>query len=235
MSLEYMSGVSAIGRRSKAERKKKREERKAKRKERRAKAGSRVAKIGLAPARAAFLKAVQFNALKLAEKLARIWKKDSTKLIDFWKKFGGNPDMLKSSIEKGIKAKLSGIGSVTLAAGLSAALPIVLKVLELLKNMGLSNKDEEAEDDQAINEAKTNLELDDTFEKDNVDLPTKGGKTEDTALLVPGAGSKTEDVNTTEDTGTGNLKRNLLIAGGVVAAAGIIYAIVKSKPRNPQL
>ena len=225
MSLTYMQGVG-IGKKSRAERKKARAERKAKRQERRKEKGSRIAKIGLAPARAAFLKAVQLNALKLAEKLARIYKKDSTKLFEFWRKFGGDTDKLKQAIEKGIKQKLAGIGVVGLAAGLSAALPIIMTVLKLLKYMGLSKGDEEAEDEAAVNEAKTNLELDGSTEKGNVDMP----EGEDVALVYNkegGEGAKTtEDTTGEEDEGKGNLKRMLLIGGGL-AAALVVYSLIK--------
>jgi hypothetical protein len=218
-----MQGVGIGRRKSKAERKQARKERKAKRQERRKEKGSRIAKIGLAPARAAFLKAVQLNALKLAEKLARIYKKDSTKLFEFWRKFGGDTDKLKQAIEKGIKQKLAGIGVVGLAAGLSAALPIIMTVLKLLKDMGLSKGDEEADDEAAINEAKTNLELDGSTEKGNVNMP----EGEDVALVYKKEGEKTtEEVDEPEPEGKGNLKRMLLIGGGL-AAALVVYSLIK--------
>ena len=219
--------MSGIGKRSKADRKRKRAERKAKRQQRRKEKGSRVAKIGLAPARAAFLKAVQLNAMKLAEKMARVYKKDSVKLFEFWRKFGGDTEKLKQAIEKGIKSKLSGIGVVGLAAGLSAALPIVTLFLKLLADMGLVSKQEISEDEAAVNEAKTNLELDDSTPKGNIEMP----EGEDTALLIENKGARTtdKDDNTDETTESkGDIKRYLLI-GGAAAAALLVYTMIKKQ------
>ena len=232
-----MTGTeTGIGRRSRAERKKKRQERKEKRKSRREerKAGrkTRVAKIALAPARATFLLAVGSNAMKLAEKMARAWKKDRTKLLDFWKKFGGQEDKLKQAIEKGIKAKLNGLGVVGLAAGLSTALPIIMKVLDLLKSMGLISREEEEQDEKDINDAKTNLELDENTDKDNILMPEdNAGNTQGTALLLKKQGDDTETDEEQEENFFQKYKKPLLIAGGVVVAGALIYTLTKKKPQ----
>ena len=71
-----------------------------------------VAKIGLAPSRAAFLLAVQFNFLKVAKRLVQLYQRSpesAQELKDTWtKKFKGDWNKLRDAINKGAKSSISG-------------------------------------------------------------------------------------------------------------------------------
>lgn len=97
-----------------------------------------VAKVGLAPARAAFLTMIKFNALGIANKLAQAYKKDPAKVDNFWKSLSGNPAELKKSVSQGSKQQISGLGAVA-ATVTAAATPIVVKLMSLLKSMGITD------------------------------------------------------------------------------------------------
>lgn len=170
MSLSYVAEpADEVGKlfKSKAEREaakrkrqENRQENKDERKERRKRQGSRVGKIALAPARAAFLVVVSVNGLNLAKKLEKAWKKDKSKVISFWIKFSGKENALKEAIEKGSKAQL---GVVVAAGVLATAVPIIIKVGELLKGLGFGD-DEEIND--GIDAGLKEIEINPDFEKD---------------------------------------------------------------------
>jgi hypothetical protein len=97
-----------------------------------------VAKVGLAPARAAFLTMIKFNALGIANKLAQAYKKDPAKVDNFWKSLSGNPAELKKNVSQGSKQQINGLGAVA-ATVTAAATPIVVKLMSLLKSMGITD------------------------------------------------------------------------------------------------
>lgn len=97
-----------------------------------------VAKVGLAPARAAFLTMIKFNALGIANKLAQAYKKAPAKVDNFWKGLSGNPAELKKSVSQGSKQQISGLGAVA-ATVTAAATPIVIKLMSLLKSLGITD------------------------------------------------------------------------------------------------
>lgn len=115
-----------------------------------------VLKIAAVPARNAFLGIVQLNVHNLAKKLAIAYEKNPTGLKNLWEGFGGNIAKLVGAINRGKKKKrilgFNSIGEPLTAAGLlAAASPIVVKVVDFLKKMGI--KPEELVDvaKQAIN------------------------------------------------------------------------------------
>lgn len=102
-----------------------------------------VAKVAVAPARAAFLTLVSLNFANLAVKLDRGWKKAPSKLQNFWESIGGKMDALKKAFDKGkTKKRIFGyenqIGVVaTTAAAAATAAPIIVKVVNMLKEIGI--------------------------------------------------------------------------------------------------
>jgi len=168
MALEYLQGLGA-------KKPKKVKKTKAQKKERRKKTFQKikkVAKVGLAPARASFLLIVNLNALKLATKLAKLYKADNQKLINFWTKLGGKTEALKQAIEKGSKQVLSGSGDlgIALEVALATATPLVIAVVKILKDMKITSPTEQAEEDKAIDEGKEFLEKNPDIEKDKVSM-----------------------------------------------------------------
>lgn len=168
MALEYLQGLGA-------KKPKKVKKTKAQKKEKRKKTFQKikkVAKVGLAPARASFLLIVNLNALKLATKLAKLYKADNQKLINFWTKLGGKTEALKQAIEKGSKQVLSGSGElgVALEVALATATPLVIAVVKILKDMKITSPTEQAEEDKAIDEGKEFLEKNPDIEKDKVTM-----------------------------------------------------------------
>lgn len=168
----------------------------------------KVAKIAIAPARNAFLLVVSLNALKLGTKLATAYKKDSQRIISFWTNLGGKPEALKKAIEKGSKQTLGeNYLGVALEVTLATALPIVVAVSKVLKDLGVTNKKEQTEEATAIEQSKDVLDKDPSTPKGTAELPegTDSGKVD-----------------------TGEEKDNtLLYVGGAVVVAGGLYLATK--------
>lgn len=103
-----------------------------------------VLKFALAPARGSFLLLVGLNFMGLATKLAKAFKDNKDKTNSFWSNLGGNTNELLRKTEQGAKKKRIlgdyqegqqiGLAPAALAA---AAAPILLKVGELLKSIGI--------------------------------------------------------------------------------------------------
>lgn len=165
MSLEYLTG---LGKAKKKKVKKSKADKKLKRK----KVFKKVAKVALAPARAAFLALVNLNALKIATKLAKLYKADQQKLINFWTKLGGKMEALKKGIEKGSKSVLSGSGEMGFAieTAIATATPIIVAITKILKDMKITSPTEEAELDKAIDEGKELLEKNPEVEKGSAEM-----------------------------------------------------------------
>lgn len=195
MSLQYLSG-DVLGASRKRQAKKaakkakketktatkagKKDTRKAKRVEKKAAGGrglvkKKVAKIGLAPARAAFLTAVNLNALKVATKLARMYNKPNGKaaLQKFWLKFGGDFEKLKQGISKGSKQQINADSvGVAVEVLLATAAPLLIALAPLLKEFKAGgDTDEMNEFDLGVKEAKEELKNNDDFEKTDGKLP----------------------------------------------------------------
>lgn len=101
-----------------------------------------VKQVGLAPIRGAYLEIVRLNIGHTATKLAKAWVKNENDVQNAWKKFGGDPKVLKNTIIKGSKVKISGIGFV-LPASVAAALPIFLEMAKVFTKAGIKDKDDE--------------------------------------------------------------------------------------------
>lgn len=111
---------------------------KEKRKARRKKLFGFFKKGTLAPSRAAFLLIVRSNVFKLANRMAKVWIKDSGKLKRMWKEFGGNPNKLMQAIKAGAKRKDPALASkVNGIAGMGAPISVAtLEAMEMAGTMG---------------------------------------------------------------------------------------------------
>jgi len=104
-----------------------------------------VLKFALAPARGSFLLLVGLNFMGLATKLANAFKTNKDKTNSFWSNLGGNTNELLRKTEQGAKKKRilgdyqegEQIGVISTAAIAAAAAPILLKVGDLLKSIGI--------------------------------------------------------------------------------------------------
>lgn len=112
-----------------------------------------VLKIALAPARGAFLALVGLNFLGLATKLKNSFDNYAGKTENWWKNLGGNPNELLRKVNQGaVKKRIlgdelipssEGMIGVAPAAGAAAitAAPILIKVGEFLKSIGIDPKE----------------------------------------------------------------------------------------------
>ena len=213
MALEYLTGMeNELGKA-----RKKAKKTKAEKKEKRKKVFKKVAKVGLAPARASFLLIVNLNALKLASKLAKLYKVDNQKLINFWTKLGGKTEALKKAIEKGSKVALSGSGDlgVALETAIATATPLIIAVVKILKDMKITSPTEQAEEDKAIDEGKELLEKSPDIDKGTAEME------QDKEVGI------TKDEGTSEGGAFGLSTPVLLGIGGAVLVGG--YLLLKKK------
>lgn len=99
-----------------------------------------VLKVAASPVRNAFLALVTINFANLGNKLAAAWDKAPSRIREFWESAGGKIEALKKAWEKGSKKKrIFGYDSVGAApaAAAAAAAPLLVKVAEVLKNIGI--------------------------------------------------------------------------------------------------
>lgn len=138
-----------------------------------------VLKIALAPARGAFLLLVGLNFLSLATKLKNSFSNYAGKTESWWKNLGGNPNELLRKVNQGATKKrilgdeyfmpTEGQIGVAPAAGAAAATaaPILIKVAEFLKSLGIDTK-ELAETGKEILAKKIKTAVDKNLTKDEI-------------------------------------------------------------------
>lgn len=140
MALYSVSGIGATPKQTKTEKK---AARKAAGKTvgQKLKKGAKVIlKVAAAPVRNAFLLLVKINFANLGNKLEKAWEKAPSKLRVFWESAGGKIEALKKAWESGSKKKrIFGIGVVPAVAATAPAVaaPLIVKVAELLKSVGI--------------------------------------------------------------------------------------------------
>jgi hypothetical protein len=107
-----------------------------------------ILRISLAPARGSFLLLVGLNFMGQATKLKSAFTKDANKTKNWWENLGGNANELLRKVEQGAKKKRllgDNIGepaTATATAGIVAvATPILIKLGEFLKSIGIDGKD----------------------------------------------------------------------------------------------
>lgn len=100
-----------------------------------------ILKVAAAPVRNAFLALVALNFGGLGTKLSIAWQKAPSRLSNFWEGAGGQINALKKAWEKGSsKKRIFGddtIGVAPAAATAAAAAPLLVKVADLLKQIGI--------------------------------------------------------------------------------------------------
>ena len=100
-----------------------------------------VLKVAAAPVRNAFLALVALNFGGLGTKLSIAWQKAPSRITNFWEGAGGQINALKKAWEKGsTKKRIFGddsIGVAPAAATAAAAAPLLVKVADLLKQIGI--------------------------------------------------------------------------------------------------
>jgi hypothetical protein len=136
--------ISGIGRKSPAK-KAKREARKVIAKQKIKRAGKVVVKFAplTVAARNSFLMLVKLNAFKLAENLAKAEAMRPGELKNFWEKLGGNWKSLVKNINIGGRKQGARIGldPVVTPSLIATSIPILVKVREFLKKLGLNEND----------------------------------------------------------------------------------------------
>jgi hypothetical protein len=101
-----------------------------------------VLKVAAAPVRNSFLLLVKLNFAGLATKLAAAWQKAPSKLQNFWESAGGQINALKKAWETGSKKKRIfgdgiGVAPAAPAAAAATAAPLLIKVADFLKKIGI--------------------------------------------------------------------------------------------------
>lgn len=122
-----------------------------------------VLKVAASPMRNAFLLLVKLNFANLGVKLKSAWDKAPSKLQTFWESAGGKMEALKKAWEKGsTKKRIFGddtIGALPAAAAAApaAAAPLLVKIAELLKGIGIDPQELVEIGKDAINEKAQEL------------------------------------------------------------------------------
>jgi hypothetical protein len=176
-----------------------------------------VLKVAAAPVRNAFLALVALNFGGLATKLSAAWQKAPTKLRTFWESAGGQLEALKKAWEKGsTKKRIFGndmIGVAPAAAAATAA-PLLVKVADVLKSIGIEPAELVQLGKDAINAkaqqlAKKTLEPKAATEAQNIDV----------------ADQVFQDENKGTTTTTGKINFLPIAIGG----AAVIYLLTRKK------
>lgn len=180
-----------------------------------------VLKVAASPVRNAFLLLVKINFANLAVKLAKSWEKAPSKVQIFWEQAGGQINALKKAWEAGSKKKrIFGIGVVPAAAATApvVAAPLLVKVVELLKSIGIDPDELVQIGKDAINKkaqelAKKALEPKAAKEAVNLEIADEYNEAEQPATEMPMTEKRT--LSTTLP----------LILGG----AAILYFVTRKK------
>jgi len=154
-----------------------------------------VLKVAAAPVRNAFLLLVKLNFGGLANKLQRAWDKAPSKVRTFWESTGGVLDALKRAWESGSKKKrIFGdetiIGAAPVAATAAAAAPLLVKVANVLKDIGIDPAElvqiaKDAANQKAQELAKKTLEPKAAKEAVNLELASEVEETQPTSADGP--------------------------------------------------
>jgi hypothetical protein len=139
-----------------------------------------VLKVAAAPVRNSFLLLVKLNFAGLATKLAAAWQKAPSKLQNFWESAGGQINALKKAWEAGSKKKRIfgdgiGVAPAAPAAAAATAAPLLIKVADFLKKIGIEPDELVQVGKDALNKraqelAKKTLEPKAASEAVNIDI-----------------------------------------------------------------
>jgi len=139
-----------------------------------------VLKVAAAPVRNSFLLLVKLNFAGLATKLSAAWQKAPSKLQNFWESAGGQINALKKAWEAGSKKKRIfgdgiGVAPAAPAAAAATAAPLLVKVADFLKKIGIEPDELVQVGKDALNKraqelAKKTLEPKAASEAVNIDI-----------------------------------------------------------------
>jgi hypothetical protein len=207
--------------------------------------------VGLAIPRNAFLLLVDFNIFGLATKLKKVNDFAGDAGLKFWSQFGGKIEALKKAIAKGAVKKpiasihgvddLQGMGVAgELAASFAAALPIIIKVIDLFKNMKIPTDGIDTTADAAKTdfEAATGSKFSDTVFKQEAGSDKTGTVlTKNDAIQTTQSDAdkiaeyKAQQAEKSTDGKSRNFMgvpiKYLAIGGGILLVGGIAYAMNK--------
>lgn len=180
-----------------------------------------VAKVAASPARNSFLLLVKVNFANLAVKLSKAWEKQPAKLKNFWEGIGGNMEALKKQFEIGkSKKRIFGYGEgayigVAPAVAATTAAPILAKVAQVLKDIGIDPEELVQIGKDAVNTKVQQLVK-------NVLTPKAESIAED-AAIAENFDKQVEDKNTSMTA------KPKWIIPAVIGGAAIIYFATKKK------
>jgi len=237
MALVAVAGIGKV-KRTRAEKVQRRKAVKAKLKDKLKKAGKVVLKFNpaTAAARNAFLVLVKINALKLASKLYLAQQKDSAKLKKFWETIGGNYRTLARNIGIGAKQKPqlgsfdNMIGDPVLATAAATSVPILLKVEQWLKKLGITTDDIKKFTGRAVKQIidkKLDAKADEIAANEEGEAPNNKEAADD--MNIPKEAEQALDSESGSDNGdgVGGLSTNTILIGGAALAAA--YFLTRKK------
>lgn len=169
-----------------------------------------VVKIALAPARGAFSLLVGLNFAGLATKLKAAIARDANKTKNWWEGLGGNMNALLKKIEQGARKKrLLGIGAAPAAAGAAAAAaaPILVKLAEFLKSIGIDAKE--------LGEAGKKVLASKVKQVVNQQVQRSEARAEQSAMITNEIVETAEAGQDQTTAASGNNMLPILLAGGV--------------------
>jgi len=186
-----------------------------------------VLKVAAAPVRNSFLLLVTINFGGLATKLAKAWEKQPTKLRTFWEGAGGKLEALKKAWEKGsTKKRIFGdgmIGAAPAAAAATAA-PLLVKVADVLRSIGIDPAELVQIGKDAIN-AKAQELAKKALEPKAADLATDIDVSDQVFEETPATMDVTSTPEFKQATTTGKMNYLPLVIGG----AAVAYFLTRKK------
>jgi hypothetical protein len=190
------------------------------------KAGKVTLKFAAAPVRNSFLLLVKINFKNLAGKLQRAIEKAPDQVKTFWENAGGSYKTLTIAVGQGYKKKALGsmgmqLGEVaaTAAAAAVTATPLLIKVANLFKKIGI---DPETIIDFAADKLKqvANNKLEQINEQASAETQAVKEETKETAQALDKATNEAESGGESE---TGGGMNKTLLIGGAVGIAALLF------------
>lgn len=194
-----------------------------------------VLKVAASPARNAFLLLVKINFGNLAVKLSKAWEKDASKVTHFWEGLGGKINNLKKQWEQGrTKKRIFGVCNCggkcnqcnhsaeigfAPAAAAAAAAPILAKVADLLKQIGIDPAELVEIGKNAINDKAQELVKNALAPK----AETEAENIETANVAVPD-----DTIDASGSAGTSSKKSNYILPA-VLIGGGLLYLATRKK------
>lgn len=188
-----------------------------------------VLKVAAAPVRNSFLLLVSINFANLAVKLSKAWDKAPSKVRTFWEGSGGMLESLKKAWEKGqTKKRIFGseesyIGFAPAAAAASAA-PLLVKVSDFLKSVGIDPAELVEIGKKALNEKAQELAKK-ALEPKAAELATDIDVSDQVIDTEPMSVTSTPVFDKTATTATPKMNYLPFLIGG----AAVIYLVTRKK------